>query len=90
MGLSAVSIVAPPGFAHMGLKWVLTGFQVGPQLGELHRTHVGPIPLPTWARRGIRLDLKIDTCKLHPVGSHVGLKDFSSSSQKLEHLKVID
>lgn len=23
-------------FAHMGFKWVLIGFQVGPQLGELH------------------------------------------------------
>ena len=69
MGLSAVSMVASPVFAHMGFKLVLTGFQVGP---NLVRTHVGPISLPIGARRGIRLDFKWGPFSQPTWASHVG------------------
>ena len=51
-GLSAVSMVAPPVFAYMGFKQVLTGFQVGPNWvsykcgAHLSETIWGPYNLP--------------------------------------------
>ena len=39
LGLSTVSMVAPPVFAHVVFKWVLTGFQVEPMLLKQYGAH---------------------------------------------------